>query len=120
LFFVFMAQTSAASGLWPLAVARAGALAVMIPLVIGRRVDRRWPREATGFVVVVGIGDIAANAFFLVAVRSGLISLVAVLSSLYPIVTVLLARFVNHEHLRVAQVVGIAMSVVAVAAISVA
>ncbi|HEY5686487.1 MAG TPA: DMT family transporter [Acidimicrobiia bacterium] len=120
LFFVFMAQTSEASGMWPLAVARAGALGVMLPLALGRRVDMRWPGAATGLVVAVGVGDIAANAFFLVAVRSGLMSLVAVLSSLYPIVTVLLARFVNHEPLRAAQAAGVVLSMLAVAMISAA
>lgn len=118
LFFIFMAQTSEASGLWPLAVARASALLVMLPTARIRNVSLGWPRTAAWQVVAVGVGDIAANAFFLVAVRSGLISLVAVLSSLYPIVTVLLARFVNREHMRVTQAIGVAMSVVAVAAIS--
>jgi drug/metabolite transporter (DMT)-like permease len=120
LFFIFMAQTSEASGLWPLAVARTTALLVMLPLALGRKVDLRWPRAAAWMVAFVGLGDIAANAFFLIAVRSGLISLVAVLSSLYPVVTVLLARFVNREHLRVTQALGVGMSVVAVAAISLA
>ncbi len=118
LFFIFMAQTSEASGLWPLAVTRSSALLVMVPTAGIRSVSLGWPRAAAWQVVAVGVGDIAANAFFLVAVRSGLISLIAVLSSLYPIVTVLLARFVNREHMRVTQTVGVVMSVVAVAAIS--
>jgi drug/metabolite transporter (DMT)-like permease len=120
LFFLFMAQTSEASGLWPLVVARGAALMVVAPLAVIRRIDLAWPREVTWQILLVGIGDIAANALFLLAVRSGLISLVAVLSSLYPVVTVLLARLISHEHLRTIQIAGVAMTVVAVAAISAA
>lgn len=117
-FFVFMAQTSEVSGLWPLTVARLAALTVMVPLAIARDVGLTWPDSVRWQVVAVGFGDIAANVLFLLAVRSGLISVVAVLSSLYPVVTVVLARLVNREHLRVTQAIGVAMTVVAVAAIS--
>ncbi|MCU1600389.1 MAG: protein of unknown function transrane [Frankiales bacterium] len=56
----------------------------------------------------VGLGDVAANATFAIASRSGLLSVVAVLASLYPVVTVLLARQIHHERLRPVQLLGAA------------
>lgn len=58
-------------------------------------------------LAVVGAGDAAANGLYAVATRSGLISLVAVLGSVYPVVTVLLARFVHGERLRPMQNLGV-------------
>jgi drug/metabolite transporter (DMT)-like permease len=60
-----------------------------------------------GLLAVVGAGDVGANALYAISSRSGLISLVAVLSSLYPVATVLLARFLHHERLRPVQNAGV-------------
>jgi drug/metabolite transporter (DMT)-like permease len=66
----------------------------------------------------VGVGDAAANGMFALASRSGLVSLVAVLGSLYPVLTVLLARFVHGERLRRVQNVGVVTALVGVALIA--
>jgi drug/metabolite transporter (DMT)-like permease len=57
-------------------------------------------------LAAIGIGDVGANAAFAVATRGALLSVVSVLASLYPVVTVLLARQVHGERLRPVQVVG--------------
>jgi drug/metabolite transporter (DMT)-like permease len=57
-------------------------------------------------LLAVGIGDVGANACFAVASREGLLSVVSVLGSLYPVVTVLLARQLQAERLRRIQVIG--------------
>jgi drug/metabolite transporter (DMT)-like permease len=64
-------------------------------------------RRDAPILVGTGLGDVAANAAFAVASRSGLLSVVAVLGSLYPVVTVLLARQFHHERLRGIQVAGV-------------
>jgi drug/metabolite transporter (DMT)-like permease len=58
-------------------------------------------------VAAVGLGDVAANATYAIASRSGLLSVVAVLASIFPVVTVLLARQVHDERLRAVQVAGV-------------
>jgi drug/metabolite transporter (DMT)-like permease len=58
-------------------------------------------------LTAVGVGDVGANASFAIASRSGLLSVVAVLASLYPVVTVLLARQLHGERLRPIQVAGV-------------
>jgi drug/metabolite transporter (DMT)-like permease len=56
----------------------------------------------------IGLADVGANLTFGIASTFGLLSLTSVLGSLYPVVTVLMARFVLHERLQPVQVVGIA------------
>lgn len=57
-------------------------------------------------LAAIGIGDLGANACYAVASRGGLLSVVSVLASLYPVMTVLLARQLHGERLRLVQVVG--------------
>ena len=68
-------------------------------------------------MVVAGILDMAANLAVLLAVHRGMLSLVAVLGSLYPASTVLLARYVLGERMSRTQVIGLVVALVAVAGI---
>jgi drug/metabolite transporter (DMT)-like permease len=69
-------------------------------------------------LAVVGFFDVAANLAFGYASTMGLLSIVSILGSLYPVATVLLARFVHKERLRPVQVAGVVAALVGVALIS--
>jgi drug/metabolite transporter (DMT)-like permease len=69
-------------------------------------------------LVVIGVFDVAANLMFALASNRGFVSIVSVLGSLYPVMTVLLARFVLHERLRQVQLVGMVVTLAGVALIS--
>jgi drug/metabolite transporter (DMT)-like permease len=69
-------------------------------------------------LAIIGILDVGANWFFAVASTKGLVSVVAVLASLYPVVTVALARVVLHERLRAIQRIGAAAALAGVVLIS--
>lgn len=71
------------------------------------------------FLTLIGCGDLAANALFGVASSMSQVSVAAVLGSLYPVVTVILARLVLHERLRRIQQVGVALSLAGAALIAV-
>jgi len=75
-----------------------------------------WPR-APG-LVVIGILDTGANVLYGFASTIGLISLAAVLASLFPVVTVVLARFVLRERMSVTQGSGVALALTGVALIA--
>lgn len=62
----------------------------------------------------IGFGDLVANGLFAFASSRGLVSVASVLGSIYPVVTVLLARFLLHERLRRIQAVGVALTLVGV------
>ncbi len=66
-------------------------------------------------LTAIGLGDVGANAAYAVASRSGLLSVVSVLASLYPVVTILLARQLQDERLRPIQVLGAFGTLVGVA-----
>jgi drug/metabolite transporter (DMT)-like permease len=69
-------------------------------------------------LAVIGGGDLLANALFAFASSRGMVSVASVLGSLYPVVTVLLARAVLDERLRRVQVAGVVLSIVGVAVIA--
>lgn len=116
--FILLGSTSAQAGFWPLAGARPVTVAVLAAgaLVAGQGVRPR--RVDVPLVVLTGTLDMAANAFYLVAVRGGLLSLVAVLVSLYPATTVLLARVVLDERITGIQWTGLALAGAGVALIA--
>jgi drug/metabolite transporter (DMT)-like permease len=69
-------------------------------------------------LAVVGLADLGANFMFGLATTGGLVSLVSVLGALYPVVTVLLARLVLAERLRLIQSLGVAVALIGVVLIS--
>lgn len=109
--FIILAETGDGTGLWPLLVMR---LTSVILLGAGALATRRSlsPAGASGarLIAVTGVLDVTANALFVSASQQGLVSLVAVLSSLYPAFTVLLARVVLTERLGRMQTFGMAMA----------
>ena len=113
-FFLALARTDAAAGLWPLVAARAVSVCLFASVALFTRDTLRIAVSSLPIVVGCGVLDMAANAFYLIATRSGTLSVVVTLSSLYPASTVALARVVLHERLTGRQVVGIATALVAV------
>ena len=75
-------------------------------------------RGHEGAVLAIGVLDMAANGLFALAATEGLVSVVAVLSSLYPVVTILLARAVLGERVRASQQLGVALVLVGVVGIA--
>ncbi len=74
----------------------------------GRRSDYRLGRRDVALVAMVGVADLAANLTFGLASRRDDVSVVSVLGSLYPVVTVLLARLLHDERLGRLQTLGVA------------
>ena len=112
-FFILLAKSSDESGMWPLAAARAASISLGLVLVFGRGVSLRLPRPLLGWVATAGVGDIAANALYLIAARDGLISVVAPISSLYPVSTVLCALVLDGERVRPVQLAGLGLAAAA-------
>jgi drug/metabolite transporter (DMT)-like permease len=73
---------------------------------------------ALGPIAAIGVFDLLANLLFVLAAGRGLLSVVGVLGSLYPAVTVLLARFVLHERLSRAQNAGVLITLAGVVALA--
>jgi drug/metabolite transporter (DMT)-like permease len=74
------------------------------------RATLRTPSRLTGWLIGAGVGDIGANALYLLAARDGLLSVVAPIAALYPVSTVLLALAVDQERVRPIQVAGLGLA----------
>jgi drug/metabolite transporter (DMT)-like permease len=116
--FVFTHQIEAGTGLWPLVVARTVASVIVIAVATGTRQLGRPPRFIFGIAVLVAMLDVIATITLLYALQGGLLSLVSVLVSLYPAVTVLLAVLVLKERVGRWQIAGMGLALAAVAAIA--
>ena len=115
LFFLCLKNAGQSGVLWPVAISRtAGTLvAVGIALATGTRPWREG--GGTGVIALVsGAGDAAANVCYVLAIRAGLFGLAVVITSLYPGMTVLLARWVLGERMRWLQRGGLLLAAVGV------
>lgn len=113
-FFVGLRISARADVLWALLAARATGCACLLALAVRTRPPLRTPGRALPLLVLAGLLDLSANATFALASRHGLLSVVAVASSLYPLATVALARVLLGERVRRVQEVGIATAVLGV------
>lgn len=107
LFFVALDATPPGSGLWPLMAGRlvTAPLLVVLVLLTRRRGDLGvFDRSTRRVVAASGVFDTGANVLFLLATRTGDLGVSAVVVSLYPVVVVLLARFVLKERLTGMQI----------------
>jgi drug/metabolite transporter (DMT)-like permease len=98
--------------------ARIGSLSLLLGLAVAVRTSLRLERRWLWAVVAVGLCDVGANALFALASTHGLLSLVSVLGSLYPVMTVLLAYALLQERLTRVQTAGITVALAGVAALS--
>lgn len=116
--FVLLADVGTRDGMWPLVAWRC----ISIPLALGAllivRPRPRPDRPVVAVAAAAGTLEVIANGLYILAAREGLLSLVGVLGSLYPISTVLLARVVLHERLGRVQLAGLALALVGIALIA--
>jgi drug/metabolite transporter (DMT)-like permease len=118
-FYVFLAHTRAQAGMWPLAASRFCSAAILIVVALAARRSILPSRGGWSPIAIAGLLDMFANACYLLATRHGLLAIVAVLASLYPASTVMLARLVLHEKLSRTQLTGVGCALVAIALIAV-
>jgi drug/metabolite transporter (DMT)-like permease len=118
LFFVFIDKASDQAVLWPLVAARAASISCMLCLVLLRGEFAAPSTKHLFLLLMVGIFDAAGNTFFALASRIGRLDISAVLASLYPAATVLLAWILLRERLLPKQWAGVAMATAALVMIS--
>lgn len=131
-FYLMMDEAYLAGGelWWPLVAVRSAGLLVIVTVtlvLLARRREgsagdrlratlglqagiRRALITLSPLLITAGLGDLGGNAFFVLANQAGELAVAVVLSSLYPVVTTILAATFLHERLRAWQVVGIALA----------
>jgi drug/metabolite transporter (DMT)-like permease len=118
IFFILLHRAGANAVFWPLVAARIGSLALVVPIALGRhqlvRADWRLLMPA----LLSGALDVTGNAFFVLAGQAGRLDVAAILASLYPASTVLLAALLLGERVTRVQVVGIVAALAAIVLIA--
>lgn len=103
---------------WASLIFRATSTSVILAVVAIRRPALGVPPLQVPVLALIGVGDMLGNLLFAAASSSGLVSITSVLASLYPIVTVLLARIILKERVARSQETGIILTLAGVALIS--
>ena len=112
-FFVFMAQVERGLVFVPLVVAKLSAFAMAVVILIAQRRSLR-PAAVNHLPFLAGVLDAGGNLFFLIALQYARLDIAAVISSMYPAATVVLARIVNREEASFMQSVGVGLCLVAI------
>jgi uncharacterized membrane protein len=126
-YFVALKMAGPAGLVWPMATARIGSLSICSLMLLGLRISPakqaeapvRLGRKAVGWALATALLDTSGNLLFLAATRAGRLDVAAVLASLYPASTILLAALALGESPTRRQALGMATAVIAVALIAV-
>lgn len=118
LFIVGIDAGADESPTWAVVVARSAAVPLAALAAVATSTSLRPPTALLPMLVVVGLGDVGANVLIATATTHGAAGIVAVLSSLYPVVTILLARFVLGERLSSAKRAGGAVALAGAALVA--
>lgn len=118
LFFVCIGHVSSQGIFWPLVAARTASISMMAMVLFMKKTRFVPPGNQIPCITLTGILDAAGNSFFALAAHTGRLDVSAILASLYPATTVLLAWFLLKERLQRQQWAGVGAVVVALVLIS--
>lgn len=122
LFFLFLRNAGRDGELWPVTAARLAGLTVILLAAVVTRTRPVLAGASTRLLLATagsGVLDATANVFYVYATRAGLFGLAVVLISLYPGITVVLARFALGERMQPAQRAGLLLAGIGVALVTI-
>jgi drug/metabolite transporter (DMT)-like permease len=119
LFTIFLGLIPEGSVLWPLALVKLSALTVLVVVIAVGRGAWQVPRRVVPTAVGVGSFDMLGNGLFLLAAQVGGLAIASILTSLYPVTTVILAAVLLNEQITRSHVVGIVAAIAAIMLIGV-
>ena len=118
LFYVAISRPGVHSGFWPLVAARSASITMALVVMLAKREHLVLNKGSLIPAMLAGILDMVANILFVLASSSGMLSIVAMIVSLYPVPTVLMARIVFKERITPARGIGLGLSLAGLALIS--
>lgn len=118
LFFTFLSLPSDDAGLVPVALSRVGSTVALVALALATTRGLGPGRATHRAVVAIAVLEVGAAIFLLLALQRGPVSIAAVLASLYPVTTTLLAATLLRERLSEVQLAGVALALIAVVLVS--
>jgi drug/metabolite transporter (DMT)-like permease len=113
IFFAILGKAGPAAGLWPLVGVRLGSLGAGLVAVAVTRTPLRLGTAGRRWSLIAGPLDVSANVLYAVAAMHGPLAVVAPISALYPVSTVLLAIGIDRERVGAAQLAGLGLAATA-------
>jgi drug/metabolite transporter (DMT)-like permease len=120
LYFVGLNRAGSGSGLWPVVVGQAAGLLILLIVAVVTREAGPPPPGSRSLSVATGVTGTAGALLFFIGSHSGLLAITAVITSLYPAGTILLARVALGERLNRTRLLGLVLAGASVALIAVA
>ncbi len=118
IFFILMDRASEADPYWASLLMRTSFGVFLLPILLAGRPSFRVGRVHLPGLIALGAVDCLASVAFAVATTVGLLSIVAVFSSLYPVVTVMLSMLILRERPGRVQMIGVALALAGVGMVS--
>ena len=118
-YFILIHGAASHSTWWPMVASRAAGWIVIAAFILTRRASWNGAGSIWPLIIINGILDVGGNGFYILAGQAGRLDISAVISSLYPGATVLLAWIVLKERLSPTQWLGIASALVAIGLLAV-
>jgi len=118
-YFVLVHEAAQVSTYWTMLASRIGGVIIMVLFMLTRKKSWRISRVALPLILINGFLDIAGNGFYIFASQIGRLDVAAVLSSLYPAATVLLAAILLKERVARSQAFGILLALIAIALLTI-
>ncbi len=114
LYFILMHQAGNKTVIWPMISSRSGGTLILLAFMLVRRESWTLSSPAWPLLIMNALLDVGGNAFYILAGQFGRLDMAAVISSLYPGVTVLLAGIVLKEKINLLQGLGILVALVSI------
>ena len=118
-FFIVIDGTSETTAPWPVVGSRVFSVLAIFLFVIIRKKSIKPEGNSAPYIIGAGFFDTLANIALLAALNKGLLSLVSILASFYPAVTVLLARLFLKEVMSTSQLIGLALGLTSIGLLAV-
>ncbi|HAE60131.1 MAG TPA: hypothetical protein DCG54_11690 [Anaerolineae bacterium] len=118
LYFILIHRAGQESNLWPLVGSRLGGMLMLLVYALIKRPSLRLARPVWSIVPVNAVLDVTANGLYILASQTGRLDVAAVLGSLYPGMTVLLAGLLLKERVNRLQMAGILVALAAICLIA--
>ena len=118
-FLVALERAPSDSGLWPIVIVRVVTSILLLTAMLTARVASRPSRDVVLLASASTVLDVVATVAFMLATREGLLTVVAVITALYPAATVIMARIVLKEHLQAMQKMGLLLAALSVGVLAV-
>jgi len=113
-YFILVHEAAQAARFWTMFASRVGGVLVMVVFMLAWRKSWRVSQDIWPLIVLNAFLDVTANGFYILASQAGRLDVAAILSSLYPAVTVLLAALLLKERVARSQAMGIGLALIAI------